>query len=62
MLERELLDLLSSCGFNSTDGFEDLLNKAKTFDVLSKYKEHILILIEELADDIDDINLIEEHL
>lgn len=62
MFERELYDLLSSCGFNSTDGLEDILNKAKTFDVLSKYKEHILILIEELADEYEDIKLIEENL
>lgn len=58
----ELYDLLTNCGFGSTDGFEDLLNKAKTFDVLSKYKEQISILVEELADNIEDINLIEENL
>ena len=61
MLE-ELEELLSDCGFGSTDGFEDLLNKAKTFDVLSKYKEYILTLVEELADSMEDINLIEENL
>ena len=61
-MEEELNELLSECGFGSTDGFEDLLKKAKTFDVLSKYKEYILTLVEELADDMEDINLIEENL
>ena len=62
MLEEELRELLSDCGFGSTDSFEDLLNKAKTFDVLSKYKEYILTLVEELADEYEDIKLIEENL
>ena len=62
MLEEELRELLSDCGFGSTDGFEDLLKKAKTFDVLSKYKEYILTLVEELADEYEDIKLIKENL